>query len=58
MPSSEERLTHDDNHAVLGQMLPVPQNDAAHIAHAGAVHHDLAGGNRPSQLAGLGACTR
>ena len=35
-------------------MLPVPQNDAADIADTGAVHHDLAGGNRPSQLAGLG----
>ena len=31
---------HDDDEAVLRQMLAVPQDDVAHIAHAEAVHHD------------------
>ena len=44
----------DHDHAVLGQMLAVPQHHAAHVAYASAVHQDLAGGDGACQLAGLG----
>src|SRR5699024_10676690 len=41
---------HDDHQAVLRQVLAVPQHHIAHVAHAQAVHHDGAGGDRLSQL--------
>ena len=36
-------------------MLPVPQNHAAHVSHAGSVHQDLTGGDLPVLPDGLGA---
>ncbi len=35
------------NEAVLRQVAAIPQNNAAHVAHTQAVHHDAAGGNIP-----------
>ena len=46
-------VDHNDDHAVLGQVLPIPQNHAAHIADTAAVHKDLTGGNNAVFLAGL-----
>ena len=41
------REGHDHNHhAVLGQAVPIAHNNAAHLAHAAAVHQDRAGGHR------------
>ena len=42
--------SHDDHQAVLGQVLAVPQDHVAHVAHAQAVHHDGTGGDRLAQL--------
>ena len=41
---------HDDDKAVLGEVLAVPQHHVAHIAHAKAVHHDGTSGHRLAQL--------
>ena len=45
---------HDDHHAVLGQELPVVEDHGPHIAHAGAVHKHLSGGNGRLALHVLG----
>lgn len=39
---------HRHNQAVLREVLPVPQHNASHIAHAQAVHQHIAGGTSPS----------
>ena len=43
----------DHDHAILGQMLAVPEDHAAHIAHAGAVDQDLTCGDGVRELAGF-----
>ena len=42
------------NHAVLGQVLAVTQNDATHIAHTVAVHEDTARGDGAVDFGGVG----
>ena len=41
---------HDDDEAVLRQVLAVPQDHIPHVAHAEAVHHDGTGRDRFAQL--------
>ena len=48
-------VDHDHDHPVLGQMLAVAQDHAAHVAHAGSVHKDPSRrDDGPGELAGLG----
>ena len=42
-----------NDHTVLCQVLAIPQHHSPHIAHTGAIHIDLSGSHRRTDLAGL-----
>ena len=44
------KVHHHHDHTVLGQMLPVPKDHAAHVPYAQAVHQHLPGGNGARKL--------
>ena len=45
-------VDHHHQHAVLSQVLAVPEHHAAHVADAGAVHQNAARGHIAGELAG------